>query len=115
MSEILSPAYKQSSLSILMKSNYRTRLLLEVSQPKAAKKSDWRNPYEEGKNLPRSVEEDIGVYLLDPQYSPKQLRTIRRRERESIRNVIRPNYAKRSRKRESRQSHKAWALRGLEF
>ena len=78
MSEILFPAYKQSSLSILMKSNYRTRLLLEVSQPKAAKKSDWRNPYEEGKNLPGSIEEDVVAESLYPEYNEKQIRRKRR-------------------------------------
>ena len=96
-----------------METNYRTRLLLEVGQPKAAKKSDWRNPYQEGKNLPGSIEEDIGVYHLDPQYSPRQLRTIRRRQRESSRNIVRPNHTERSKKRESRQSRRVWALKGL--
>ena len=93
-----------------MKTNYRTRLLLEVSQPKAAKKSDWRNPYEEGKNLPGSVEEDVGVYALYPQYSPKQLRTIRKRERKSNRHVTTSKHTNKWQKRESRQSHRAWKL-----
>ena len=61
-----------------MKTNYRTRLLLEVSQPKAAKKSDWRNPYEEGKNLPGSIEEDVTAESLCPEYNEKQIRTQRR-------------------------------------
>ena len=95
-----------------MKTNYRTRLLLEVSQPKTAKKSDWRNPYEEGKNLPGSVEEDVGVYALYPQYSPKQLRTIRK-HRESIRDVVMSKHANKWQKRESRNSRRAWKLRGL--
>ena len=61
-----------------MKTNYRTRLLLEVSQPKAAKKSDWRNPYEEGKNLPGSIEEDVTAESLCPEYNEKQIRTQKR-------------------------------------
>ena len=96
---------------VCMKTNYRTRLLLEVRQPEPAKKPDWRNPYEEGKNLPGSVEEDVGVYALYPQYSPKQLRTIRK-HRESIRDTVMSKHAKKWKKRESRQSHRAWKLRG---
>ena len=61
-----------------MKTNYRTRILLDVSQPEAAKKSDWRNPYEEGKNLPGSIEEDVTAESLCPEYNEKQIRTQKR-------------------------------------
>ena len=94
-----------------MKTNYRTRLLLEVRQPEPAKNPDCRNPYEEGENLPASIEEDVGVYALYPQYSPKQLRTIRK-HRESIRDTVMSKHIKKWKKRESRQSHRAWKLRG---
>ena len=61
-----------------MVSAQKNYLLLEVSQPKAAKKSDWRNPYEEGENLPGSIEEDVTAESLCPEYNEKQIRTQKR-------------------------------------
>ena len=96
-----------------MKTNYRTRLLLEVRQPEPAKKPDWRNPYEEGKNLPGSIEEDVRVKALRPAYTPKQIRTIQKRQRESNRYATTSKHANKWQKRESRNSRRTWKLRGL--
>jgi len=43
-----------------------------------AKKSDTGFPYEEGKHLPASIEEDVGSYQLCPVYSPREMRRIKR-------------------------------------
>ena len=51
---------------VCMTTTYRTRLLLETGQPEPAKKPDWRNPYEEGKNLPSSIEEDVVGDIVIP-------------------------------------------------
>ena len=50
----------------------------EAKEPSLAKKSEGRNPYEEGKNLPNSVSEDIGSFSLHPSYSREQLRRMNR-------------------------------------
>jgi len=50
----------------------------EASEPQLEKKSDEGNPYEEGKNLPASISEDVGSFSLHPTYSKKQLRRTHR-------------------------------------
>ena len=67
-----------------MDSNVRTRLLLETLLPEQAKKSDVGFPYEEGKHLPNSIEEDVGSFSLHPTYSKKQLRRIHRMKMNAI-------------------------------
>jgi len=84
-----------------MNRNYRTRLLLEVSQPEAATNPVSRNPYQEGESLPRNIEEDVTSHMLMPTYSPRQMRTINRREFDN--NSQRSN-ARRQNRRSSRQS-----------
>ena len=49
-------------------------------EPDPAKKSEVRNPYEEGKILPNSPEEDIELPPLRVPYSSRQLRSIKRRQ-----------------------------------
>ena len=61
-----------------MTKTHRTSLLLETRQPEPAKKSDWRNPYEEGKNLPSSIEEDVRAESLCPEYNEEQMTRISR-------------------------------------
>ena len=67
-----------------MSQNYRTRLLLETLLPEREKKSDVGFPYEEGKHLPNSIEEDVGSFSLHPTYSKKQLRKIHRMKMNAI-------------------------------
>lgn len=50
----------------------------EVSELSAAKKLVGRKPYEEGRNLPNSISEDIGSFSLHPSYSRRQLRRVNR-------------------------------------
>ena len=47
-------------------------------QPEQVKNLVGRKPVKEGKNLPMSIEEDVGNFSLHPMYSKKQLRCIRR-------------------------------------
>ena len=49
-------------------------------QPEPAKKSEVRIPYEEGKILPNSPEEEIELPALRAPYSSRQLRSIKRRQ-----------------------------------
>jgi len=62
-----------------MNQNKRTRLLLEIRYPEPAKKPELGNPYEEGKILENSPEEEFQRPMLIQTYSEKQLRTIKRR------------------------------------
>ena len=41
-------------------------------------------PVKEGKKLAASISEDVGAFSLSPTYSSRQLRTIRRRQIQSI-------------------------------
>jgi len=50
----------------------------EAGEPQLEKKSVLGNPYEEGKNLPASISEDVGSFSLHPAYSKRQLRRINR-------------------------------------
>ncbi len=50
----------------------------KASEHQLAKKSVEENPYEEGKNLPASISEDVGSFSLHPTYSKKQMRRIHR-------------------------------------
>ena len=84
-----------------MITSQRTRLLLEVSQPEAETNPVSRNPYQEGKSLPRNIEEDVTSHMLMTTYSPRQIRTINRREFDN--NSQRSN-ARRQNRRSSRQS-----------
>jgi len=61
-----------------MVKNFDVRQQL-VWQPKPAKKSEVEIPYEEGKILPNSPEEEIELPMLRAAYSNKQLRRIKRR------------------------------------
>jgi hypothetical protein len=59
------------------KFNIRQQL---VWQPEPAKKSEVRIPYEEGKILPNSPEEEIELPPFRVPYSFRQLRSIKRRQ-----------------------------------
>ncbi len=84
-----------------MSETHRNRLLLEVSQPEAAKKPESRNPYQEGEDLPRNIEEDVSSHMLQKTYTRKQQRTIKRKAfRQS---TFAGSKAKRHTKRRSRQ------------
>ena len=56
----------------------------EASEPQLEKKSVEGIPYEEGKNLPASIAEDVGSFSLHPTYSKKQLRRIHRMKMNAI-------------------------------
>ena len=58
--------------------NQILRFKNEASELSAAKKLVGRNPYEEGRNLPKSISEDIGSFSLHPSYSRRQLRRMNR-------------------------------------
>ena len=88
-----------------MTKTHRTSLLLEVSQPKAAKKSDWRNPYEEGKNLPGSIEEDVRAESLCPEYNEEQMTRISRLKYQSKFGARNPKPASYFKNKTSRKWH----------
>ena len=55
--------------------------LLETWQPEPKKQLVGESPVQEGKTLPNSVTEDVMGMSLMPQYSPRQLRKIERKQR----------------------------------
>jgi hypothetical protein len=55
--------------------------LLETWQPEPKKSLVGEIPVQEGKTLPNSVTEDVMGMSLMPQYSPRQLRKIERKQR----------------------------------
>jgi len=55
--------------------------LLETWQPEPKKQLVGEIPVQEGKTLPNSVTEDVMGMSLMPQYSPRQLRKIERKQR----------------------------------
>ena len=63
----------------IMVTRYNVRQQL-AWQPKPAKKSEVEIPYEEGKILPNSPEEEIELPMLRAAYSEKQLRSMKRRK-----------------------------------
>ena len=58
----------------------------EASEPQLVKKSVEGKPYEEGKNLPNSIEEDVGAFSLRPTYHRKQIRRILRIKKRTQKN-----------------------------
>jgi hypothetical protein len=64
----------------MLKQNISNSLIItETEKPYLAKSQVGRYPEKEGKNLPNSIEEDIGSISLSPIYSDRQLRNIKRR------------------------------------
>lgn len=95
-----------------MSKNSRTCLLLEISQPEAAKKPECQTLYEEGKHLARSIEEDVSSYTLRPTYNQKQQRTIKRLSNEKTYRTISKPQRPRNR-RISRQTRRSYGLKGV--
>ena len=61
-----------------MQSTQNQCLIREIRQPTSAENLVGRSPVKEGKNLPASIEEDVGSFSLCPSYSRIQLRRIHR-------------------------------------
>ncbi len=55
-----------------------TQCLFETWQPKPIEIPVGSMLVKEGKNLPRSITEDVGAFSLHPTYSKKQFRRIHR-------------------------------------